>query len=1006
MILRALFLLLALLSGMARADTPLTLFKTWAGNVNFTGTVASMRNSTVNTCSVYGSNTTLSMALAGIPTTATILSAQLYWAGSGSTRDYTVGFESGNVTSTAARSYTSASVGSGLDYFSGAVDVTAQVIARKNGNYQFFNLAVNTGNPWCSSSAVLSGFSLLVVYSDASQPYRVLNLYEGFQYYRSNSVSTTMTGFRVPQSLTSSITGRIGHITWEGDPASSTGEDITYNGTKMVDTLNPSGNQFNSKSGISNNSTSSIGVDFDDYDVAAPVIASGQTSATSVYSTGTDMVLLSALIIAAPSDNLVDLSVAMTRNGAFQTGTAGSYTLSVYNAGPATEVGPITLVDTLPAGVTFVSATGTRWSCSAAGQVVTCKYNGLFTINTYLPDITLTVLPGSEGSMTNTASVSGVGYDTATANNSASDTTTVTRGVTTYAFTDIACKPNIAVGTAGQCNYLTADSRIPAATSADGYLTVLSGGMPVARSTTAATTVQVYFALTCVMPVKHAGVRATINTVALPLCADGPNAPAATSTAWSTGITLSFAANAPSAKITFYYADVGRLQLSVREATGSITSSPTIVSRPVTLRMAIPGNPSTVSSTTAPFMPAGQPFPITIDALMSNNATAPNFGNGDATLKLAVSKPPATGSADEQAMSAAMGAFPPFVANGLDKPAAGVFNVTGTFSEVGVLVFNLTINGFYFGVDDVGTVTMNVGRFYPSSFKTSITPVFAKCADTGAACPASGVPGAAYATQAFDVAVTPLDVNNNEVRNFRGVFGDPIDLSAVDSAGGSTVNPPAAPTGAKLTSAQIPALAATGTNASLRTGVSYALPVPFLRTLPAATAWTLPTPIFLRASAVDTPNVLTVTSKQNITSLEDGIMILNGRVQLGTVLGSELLRLPVTMQAQFWNKTGTAAALWFTNPADNGATPTAIAFSSCKRNLLVAGACYGGLQMSPKDATFTGGKARFFINAPGAGKTGSAMFNMTGAPAWLPSTLSQATFGVYKSHFLYLREVY
>lgn len=1005
--LRLLCLLLACACSLAHADTPLTLFKTFAGNVNFTGTVASMRNSSTYVCSVYSSGTALSMALGGIPTTATIVSAQLYWAGSGSTSDYTVGFESGSVASTGARSYTSSSIGSGLNYFSGAVDVTQQVISRRNGNYLFYNLAVNTGNPWCSSSAVLSGFSLLVVYSDASEPYRVLNLYEGFQYYRNNSVTTTMTGFRVPATLSSATTGRIGHITWEGDPAASTGEDVTFNGTKMTDpTYAPSGNQFNSKSSISSNTASSLGVDFDDFDVASPIIASGQTSATSVYSTGADMVLLSALIMAAPSDTLVDMALTMTRNGTFTSGTTGSYTLSIYNYGPGTENGPIKLVDTLPAGVTFISATGTRWSCSASGQVVTCIYNGLFTTNTPLPDITLTVLPTTEGAITNTASTSGVGYDTNTANNAASDTTTVAKGAYSYAFTDSVCKPNVAFGTTGQCNIITADMRLPAAMSYDGYVTVISGGVPVARSTTVATSVPLYFALTCVLPSKNAGVKATINAVALPLCSDGPNAPAATTTAaWSTPIIFPFPANVPSSKITFYYADVGRLQMSVREATGAVSISPTVISRPMSLRMVIPGNPSTVSSITAPFMPAGQPFPITIDALMINGVTAPNFGNGDATLNLAVNKPSAGGTADEQAMNAAMGAFPAFVATGLTTPAAGVFNATGTFSEVGVLVFNLTINGGYLGVNDVSTVTMKVGRFYPNAFSTKVTPVFASCAATGATCP-DATPGAAYATQGFDVQVTPLDVNNKEVMNFRGVFGDDITLSAVDSAGGTTVNPPAAPTGAALTATTIPALPATGVNAALHTGVSYALPQPFVRTLPANTAWTLPTPIFLRASAVDTPNVLTVTSKQAGTSLEAGIMILNGRLRLSTVSGSELLRLPVTMEAQFFNKTGAAPAAWLTNVADTGATPTTIAFSACKRNLLVSNACYAGLQMTPKDAAFTKGAGRFFINAPGAGKSGSTMFNMLGAPAWLPSTLTQAVFGVYKSNFIYLREVY
>ena len=32
----------------------------------------------------------------------------------------------------------------------------------------------------------------------------------------------------------------------------------------------------------------------------------------------------------------------------------------------------MTMVDTLPTGLTYVSAVGTDWTCDAAGQVVTC----------------------------------------------------------------------------------------------------------------------------------------------------------------------------------------------------------------------------------------------------------------------------------------------------------------------------------------------------------------------------------------------------------------------------------------------------------------------------------------------------------------------------------------------------------------------------------------------------------------------------------------------------------
>ncbi len=996
MIQRLLCLLLLLASGSARADVPLTLFKSWAGNVNFTGTVVTLRTSATSPCAVQPANTALSVALAGIPANATILSAQLYWAGSSSTPDYTVGFESGDVTSTAARSYTSQSVG--YDYFSGAADVTAQVQARRNGNYQFYGLTVNNGAPYCAVEAVLSGMTLLVVYSDSSQPYRVLNLYEGFQFYRSSSLTTTMSNIRIPSPLTAAMTGRIGHITWEGDPtAGQTGEDISFNGTKMTDSLNPSGNQFNSKSNINNNSAS-YGVDFDAYDVASPIIAAGQTSATTLYASGTDMVLLSAQLVAVPSVPAVDLSVSMVRNGAFTTGVAGSYTLSFYNSGTATENGPVTLIDTLPAGLTYLSFSTVRgWSCSASGQTVTCKMNGLFTPNTSLPDLTINVLPTAEGTITNTATVSGVSYDYFTGNNTATDTTTVTRGSYTYVFTDSACKPNVAFGVAGQCGVLTADQRLPAALSQDGYLTTLSNGVPVARSTTASTTVPLYFAMTCVLPAKNAGVRPTINGTALPLCADGPTAPTTQTGAYSGAINLVFAANTPSSKITFYYADVGKVLISVKELTGSISTSPSVIFRPIALRVAVTGNPTTVSSTSAPFRAAGMPFPVKVDALMANNVAAPNFGNGDASIDLVPATPSTTGTADEKAMAAAMGNVPDLVATGMDTGSGGAFTGTATFSEVGVIVMTASIDGGYFGVDDVTDATLKVGRFYPFAFRTTVTPVFGTCTAVFGTCI---TPGAAYATQAFDVAVTPVDAGSKEVKNFRGVFGDDIYLTAFDSAAGSTQNPQGS-----LTAAKIPFMSATGTNALLHTAVSYALVSPFDRTLVPGTPWTAPTPIYLRATAEDTPNVLTVTSKQADTTLEAGITILNGRLQLSTVSGSELLRLPVTMKAQFWLPNANGGA-WTTNVVDNSATPTTILFSSCKRNLLVSNACSTDLKMTARDTVFAAGAGKFFIPAPGAGKTGSAMFNMTGAPAWLPSTLAQAVFGGYKSNFIYLREVY
>ncbi len=60
---------------------------------------------------------------------------------------------------------------------------------------------------------------------------------------------------------------------------------------------------------------------------------------------------------------LADISLTKTAPARFKTGADGAYTFRVSNAGPSVADGPLTITDRLPAGLTFVSATGTGWSC-------------------------------------------------------------------------------------------------------------------------------------------------------------------------------------------------------------------------------------------------------------------------------------------------------------------------------------------------------------------------------------------------------------------------------------------------------------------------------------------------------------------------------------------------------------------------------------------------------------------------------------------------------------------
>jgi hypothetical protein len=121
-----------------------------------------------------------------------------------------------------------------------------------------------------------------------------------------------------------------------------------------------------------------------------------------------------------------DLSVLQSASS-FVRGSTASYTLTVSNAGPDTTVGPITLVDTLPTGVTYVSGTGTGWTFSVSGQTVTMTYTTNTAASTTAPPVTLNVAIGSgaASNVTNSVTVSTTVFDPNTANNTGTLTTAV-----------------------------------------------------------------------------------------------------------------------------------------------------------------------------------------------------------------------------------------------------------------------------------------------------------------------------------------------------------------------------------------------------------------------------------------------------------------------------------------------------------------------------------------------------------------------------------------------------
>jgi uncharacterized repeat protein (TIGR01451 family) len=71
-----------------------------------------------------------------------------------------------------------------------------------------------------------------------------------------------------------------------------------------------------------------------------------------------------------------DLAIAMHHEGGFAVGEQGVYTLTLTNIGATATSGVITVTDTLPPGLTYISATGSGWNCSASDETVTCTNGG------------------------------------------------------------------------------------------------------------------------------------------------------------------------------------------------------------------------------------------------------------------------------------------------------------------------------------------------------------------------------------------------------------------------------------------------------------------------------------------------------------------------------------------------------------------------------------------------------------------------------------------------------
>ncbi|MFK7736190.1 MAG: SdrD B-like domain-containing protein [Pirellulaceae bacterium] len=184
-------------------------------------------------------------------------------------------------------------------------------------------------------------------------------------------------------------------------------------------------------------------------DADAPDTITNTASVTSTETAGGFEANTTNNSVTEPTALNPSIDLVVTKADSIDPVIAGNslvYTVIVTNNGPS-QATNVSLTDTLPAGVTFTSATSTQGTATNAGGVVTADIGALASGASATVTINVGVDSTTTGTINNTASVTATETETDTSNNSVTEPTTVNTSVD-LALTKTESTDTVATGSA------------------------------------------------------------------------------------------------------------------------------------------------------------------------------------------------------------------------------------------------------------------------------------------------------------------------------------------------------------------------------------------------------------------------------------------------------------------------------------------------------------------------------------------------------------------------------